>query len=422
MNKLYFLLATLLITGTSIQAEDWNEFRGGILQGVASDATYPTEWSKESNLKWSVKLPASGNGSPIVVDGRVYVTCATNEGKTRSLYCFDRKDGSELWVQSVEYVEPEETHKTNPHSAPTPACDGKHVVVWHGSAGLFCYNTSGKQLWSRDLGKFNHIWGYASSPVLYEGKVIQLCGPGDRQFLTALDLKTGETLWEYDEPGGSASGNGRYIGSWATPVITSVNDKDEILCGLPTRVASFDPTTGKLKWFVTGIASQRSDLMYTTPLVAGDFAVAMGGFKGPAMGFTLGGSGDVTEANRKWHTGEKSDQPQRIGSGAIIDGVVYMANADDQGSIQAIDMKTGEQLWVVRRTSDGPHWASLVVVNGKLHAHGQNGITRVFAANPKEFKEIAVNDLGEQMNATPAYADGDLFLRTWQGLYCVGAK
>lgn len=400
-------------------AEDWTSFRGPGNRGVSNETAAPLHWGPKQNIKWSVPLPDPGNGSPIISRGRVFLASSGDQGRSRSLICLDRRDGQQLWVQTVEYPEAEETHETNPHGAVTPATDGERIVVWHGSAGVFCYDFNGQLLWSRDLGKFHHIWGYASSPILHQGKVLLLCGPGERQFLTALRLETGETIWEQNEPGGSASAKGKYIGSWATPVIIQVDGRDQVLCGWPTRVAAYDPEQGELIWYVTGIGSERGDLMYTTPLVGDGVGVALGGFGGPAMGFKLGGSGDMTAMNRLWHDTGRPRNPQRIGSGILLGEVFYIANADNEASIECREVQTGRQRWEIKRTSDGPHWASTLLIAGRLYATGRKGVTRVFAPSPDQYEELALNDLGEQIHATPAVSDGELFIRTWERLYCV---
>ncbi len=417
---------TAWFSDTRVQSADWLGFRGADRRGKAAGTGFPTHWDKKSNIKWSVPLPGPGNGSPIVVGGRVFLVLASDQGRQRSLLCFDRLKGTKLWEQTVSFPNVEETHKTNPHGATTPVSDGKRVVVWHGSAGTHCYDLDGNPLWSRDLGTFRHIWGYASSPVIHDGKVFQFCGPGDRQLLVALDLENGEILWKREEPGGkSGLQKGRYVGSWATPLIIEVQGKTQVLFGLPTRVIGLDPDDGQLLWSCNGVSSDRADLMYTTPLEQKQFVVALGGFGGPAMGIQLGGQGDITEQGRRWHRQAPEGSPrnpQRIGSGIVVDEYVYLANADGPGSIECFEMRTGQQRWKVRRTSDGPHWASLLLVDGKLYATGQNGITRVFEPNPQEYVELAVNDLGEQINATPAPADGEFFIRTWDRLYCISAK
>ncbi|MEZ6068241.1 MAG: PQQ-binding-like beta-propeller repeat protein [Planctomycetaceae bacterium] len=413
------LLIAFSLLASVVCAGDWPMFRGPANQGVAAGEGYALNWGPDKHVRWRVELAGPGNGSPIVIGDRVLLVGATQQGRQRSLHCFNRSDGSERWSRSVEFMGTEPTHTTNPYGATTPATDGERVVVWHGSAGLFCYSVDGDLLWSADTGSFQHIWGYATSPVIHDGKVIQQCGPGSRQFVAAFDLQTGEKLWQTDEPNGSNSDQGRYVGSWATPQIVDVAGQTQILCGLPTRVVALDPADGRVIWFVRGVSSDRADLMYTTPLVQDQFAVAFGGFGGPAMGFTLGGSGDVTETNRKWLDPPQPRQPQRIGSGAIVGDFVYIANADDPGSIDCRDLQTGQSRWRVRRTGDGPHWGSIIHAEGRLYAPGQSGVTTVFAPNPEKYEELAINDLGEQTHATPAFSDGEVFIRTWKALYCI---
>jgi hypothetical protein len=195
--------------------------------GVAKEDKAPLAWGPGKNVRWKSPLPGPGNGSPIVSHGRVFLTCADSQGKQRSLYSFDRKTGKQVWVRTVEFAEVEPTHQTNPYCASTPVAMVSRVV-WHGSAGLFCYDFDGKELWSKDLGDVKHIWGFGSSPILFEGKVILNHGPGEQSFMTALDAKSGEVLWKTDEPGGANDRAGKMVGSWSTPLMIQVDGKDQI--------------------------------------------------------------------------------------------------------------------------------------------------------------------------------------------------
>lgn len=414
------VIAIFLIAATCQTVfADWPAFRGPDGNGIATGEGYPTEWSTEQNVKWRTPLPGPGNGSPIVIGQRVFVLCAEDQGQQRTTYCLDRKDGKILWQDTVEFDRVEETHKTNPFCPSTPVSDGEHVYVWHRSAGMHCYDLEGQKIWSRDLGEFHHIWGGGSSPVLFQNMVIQLCGPGERTFLIALDKKTGETIWQTpNEQGGSASEKGKYIGTWCTPVLVDVKGQTQLLCTMHSRVVAYDPSTGEELWYITGLSTDRGDLAYTSPMVKDDYAVIAGGFGGPAFGIKLGGSGDMTDANRLWFQ-DKPRNPQRIGSGVMIGDDWFMANADNQGSIECVNFKTGEQLWKVKRTEDGPHWGSLILADGLMYVTGQNGITRVFKPNRDMYEEVAENNLGEQSNSTPAFSDGEIFLRTFQAVYCI---
>lgn len=422
MLKLFVLMSVVMSTAAGHAfADDWAAFRGTRGDGISLEPDFPTEWSPEKNIRWRTPLAAPDNGSPIAVKGKVFLLSATDEGKQRSVIALDRATGQELWKQTVAYPKVEETHKTSPHGATTPVSDGERVVVWHRSAGMHCYDLDGKPLWSRDLGEFHHIWGGGSSPIIHGDRVIQLCGPGERTFVVALNKQTGEIVWQTPiEPGGSSSAQGKYIGTWSTPSIIQVDGQDQLLVPLHTRVVAYDPDTGQELWDIKGLSGERGDLVYTSAVVSDGTGVILGGFSGPALGFILGGSGDMTAKHRLWH--DTSRHPQRIGTGVIIDGYLYSANADGPGSIDCIDIKTGAQQWVERRTSEGPHWGSIVFAGGHLYVTGQNGVTRVFEPNPSKHVVIAENDLGEPSNSTPAFSDGEIFLRTFEAIYAIAEK
>lgn len=414
MARPILVLGFVTALGVHVLAADWPAFRGANGDGITAEEGFPTHWAKDQNIQWRVPLTPD-NGSPIVVKGRVILQTANEDGTQRSTVAFDRQTGEELWKQTVEFPKKEATHKTNPYCPETPASDGERVVVWHRSAGMHCYNLEGERLWSRDLGEFDHFWGGGSSPLLYENLVIQLCGPGERTFVIALDKQTGETVWQTPvEPGGGPTA---FVGSWCTPALIQVDGVDQVLVSYPTRAVSYDPLTGDELWSVDGLTSNKGKLVYTSPMIGDGLAVILGGFNGPGMGFKLGGSGDVTSSNRLWH--REQGNPQRIGSGVILDGYLYMANADGPGSIQCIDVSTGESTWTERRTSEGAHWGSVVYAGGNLYVTGQKGITRVFKPNPERHEVVAENDLGEHSNSTPAFSDGEIFLRTWNALYCI---
>jgi len=407
-----------LLTQRSSFASDWPAFGGPNGNGSTTETGFPTQWSTDKNIKWRVPLSDPDNGSPIVIGELVVLLSAANDGKQRSTLAFKRETGTLLWKQTVEYAKVEETHKTNPHCPSTPVSDGERIVVWHRSAGMHCYDLAGKAVWSRDLGEFHHIWGGGSSPIIYQDQVIQLCGPGERTFVIALDKRTGETLWQTaDEPGGSSSVQGKYIGTWVTPSIIQVDGQDQLLVPMHSRVVAYDLKTGKELWTVDGLSSDRGNLAYSSAMIGDGIAVVLGGFNGPGFAFKLGGQGDVTQTNRLWRN--TASNPQRIGTGIITGGHLYMANADGPGSIQCIDVATGQERWNERRTAEGAHWGSIILADGNLYVTGQKGVTRVFKPNPARHELVAENDLGEHSNSTPAFSRGEIFLRTWQGLYCI---
>jgi len=402
------------VFAASAMAGDWPAFRGPSGNGIAPNEHAPLRWGPGTNVVWKVALPGPGNSSPIVSRGRVFITCAEEQGRKRSLYCFERRTGSKLWERTVEYSAREPTHLSNPYCASTPVTDGSNVVVWHGSAGVFCYDSNGTKRWEKQLGPIRHDWGYASSPLVHQGKVLLHFGPGAQTFLVALALEGGAVLWKHDEPGGLDATDKRMVGSWTTPIIVRHNGREQVLCSMPTRVLSCDPATGLLNWWCEGLGTERVELVYASPLISGDICVAFSGWgNGPTFGFKLGGSGNLT-TNRLW----LEKQTQRIGSGVAVDGHAYIVNAGP-GTAQCLECATGKTCWT-ERLDGGESWGSLVLAADCFYVTSRKGVTSVFRASPDKFELLAMNDLREPSNATPAISDGQLFLRTDVHLFCVG--
>ena len=205
------------------------------------------------------------------------------------------------------------------------------------------------------------------------------------------------------------------VGSWSTPVIAGINGKTQLICSMSTRVVAYEPETGKILWTVGGLNGPNGDLAYTSLLIGDGIGVAMAGYTGPIVAFKLGGKGDVTKPNTLWSSQGK--QPQRIGSGVIVGKYIYVANADS-GTAHCFELATGKVMWQAR-VAAGAHWGSLSYVDGKLFVTNQAGTTHVFMPNPDEFELVAKNTLGEPSNSTPAFSDGQIFLRTSKGVYCI---
>ena len=415
VRRFTFLLAMTLCG--SLPAADWSAFRGNSGNGLSDATGVPTNWSANEGVAWKIDLPGRSNGSPIVSAGQVFLVSAESKGLQRRLHSIDADDGTVKWVQTVDFPKEMPTHKTNLFGGTTPAANGKRVVVWHGSAGLVCYDFGGNQIWHRELGEFRHQWGYGTSPVLHGERVILHSGPGQSVFVAAFDLNTGDTIWKVEEPvenDGQHNDADKYMGSWSTPVIISMGEKSVVVCSLATRVNAYDLANGKIIWTCDGLRGSQGDLAYTSPVIAGDICVAMGGFKGPAIGFRMTGEGNITNS-RLWRIDKGN--PQRIGSGVVVDGYVYMANAGPN-TIECIDPATGKSTWK-QRASGGDHWSSTIFADGRLYATDQNGTTTVFRPNPEKFEPVSVNRLNDPGNATPAIADGTIYLRTFSHLYCI---
>jgi len=404
-------IGVLLVSATAAAlAEDWPRFRGPEGTGISREREVPLKWAAAENVRWKAPLPGPGMSSPIVWGGRVFLTQALDrEGTQRALLCFDRHTGRLLWQRAVEHREKESTYDGEPHfCSATPATDGQRVVAFFASAGLLCTDMNGRVLWRKDLGRCEQIWGTASSPILHKDLVILNFGPGPRTFLIALDKRTGQERWRVAKPGTFGEKPSEWMGSWATPVAARIRGREELIMMWPDAVESHDPATGRTLWTCRGLGR----LSYTSPLVTPEVVVAFSGFGGPALAVRTGGSGDVTETHRLWRE-EKSTQ--RIGSGVIVDGHAYIVN--ENGTAQCIDWKSGRTLWTERAT--GRTWSSIVHAAGRLYVTDQQGETTVLAAKPV-LEVLARNPLGERTQASIAVSDGELFIRTYAHLWCIG--
>ncbi|REJ64516.1 MAG: hypothetical protein DWQ31_21550 [Planctomycetota bacterium] len=288
-------LTILLAALAAAEAADWRSWRGPENKGVTLEADLPLSWGTTENVAWRVDLPDRGNSTPIVVGDLVIVTQSVEETKRREVIAFDAENGTERWRSGIRYEESEASHRDNPFCAPSPVSDGERVYVWFGSAGFYCYDLGGRELWKRDLGKQQHMWGYAASPVLYKDLCILSFGPGVREFLIAMDKRSGDTVWKHegltdaeeaeitiegtngnagrrgreetetDEESGSLPRADAQRGAWGTPIVVRHAGRDELVVSYPRRLVSYDPASGDEIWTCRGLGP----LVYSSP-IAGD--------------------------------------------------------------------------------------------------------------------------------------------------------
>jgi outer membrane protein assembly factor BamB len=418
-----------LVCGGAALADNWPTWRGPDGQGHSAEKDLPLRWSTTENVRWKTPLPDEGNSSPVVWSNRVFLTQATDKvdwpppaaggpasAHKRLVMCFDRANGRLLWQGETIYKEKESTYPDNPFCAASPVTDGERVIACLGSAGLVCYDIDGKEQWRYDLGKLEHIWGNASSPILHGDLCICWAGPGERQFLVAVNKRTGAKVWQHDEPGGKGGPERPYAGSWSTPIVIRVGGHDELVFGAPGKLKGFDLATGKELWSCDGLYnSSKDELIYSSPVHADGVIVAMGGYGSGAIAVRTGGKGDITKTHRLWF---HPNNPQRIGSPVIVGEQVYILS--DNGQAQCLDLKTGKDLWKQERLTTST-WASMVAADGRLYVTNRAGDTFVLAAGPT-FELLAKNSLDEPVCASLAISDGELFIRTYKHLWCIGAR
>lgn len=418
-----FVLSALSVAGSVLFsatafAANWPAWRGPAGDGVTTETDLPLKWSATENVTWKTPLPGPGNSTPVIWGGKIFLTQAEDDGKKRSLVCYDRKDGHEFWKRTVSAEKPELTHGTNPQCSPSPATDGTLIVACFASAGVLCTDMDGKELWRRDLGEQRHIWGSGASPVLAGDRVFLNFGPGPAQTLYCLDKKDGHILWKHAEPGGasgetpSGGGKAEWTGSWSDPLQRRIGERDELLMTWPGRVCAHDPATGKELWTCKGL----NPLVYTSPVFTDGIVVGMGGYNGSALAVKAGGTGDVT-ASRLW-LAERTRQ--RIGSPVVYEGHLYILT--DPGIAECRKVSDGKIVWEERLKGPGPtgdNWSSLVRSGDRLYAVNQGGDAFVFRAAPK-FEVLATNPIGERVIASIAVSDGQLFIRSHKNLWCIG--
>lgn len=413
--------AVLAVLASPIAASPWPEWRGAGGNGVATETDLPLEWSATENVRWKVPLPERGNSTPVVWGDRIFITQAV--GDQRLVLCFSREDGRELWRGGASGVAPEPTHETNPYCSASPATDGERVYAWFGSAGLYCFDLDGNEVWHRDLGEHRHEWGYAASPVV-DGDLCYLnFGPGERTFLLAVDKRTGRDVWrselgeiEVTMPRNDGFGaRDGVIGSWCMPLVIDTGSRRELVMSWPQKVRAYDPATGQPLWTCRGL----NPLVYSSTVFGEGVLVAMGGYGGSTVAVRPGGEGDVTDTHRLWHIPRDSGH---LGSGVIRDGHLYVVNMG--GIAECVDLRTGENVWKERLAGGGrsSSWSSLVLAGDRLYALNQGSDTFVLRASPT-FEQLALNRLDDGMtNASPAVSDGQIFIRTHAHLWCIGKE
>jgi outer membrane protein assembly factor BamB len=388
----------------------WPQWRGPGASGVASSGSPAARFHASGGYRWKIEVPGEGNCSPIVWGDCVLLTTALAETDppTLAVLCFDRRDGRLVWQKEAGQAQGR-THNKNGYASATLATDGERIVAFFGSTGLFCYDLSGKPLWHADLGDLDHQWGTASSPVIYKDLVIQVCDAGHDSSIAAFDKRTGKRAWRTQRPSS---------GCWTTPVPVEADEGGKKRTELIVNgtdgadadgrlVLAYDPSSGRELWRVRGT----TQLVTPTTIVGSGLVYSTSGRNGPIMAIRPGGSGDVTDSHVVWKLSR--------GGPYIPTGIMYRDRLFilfDNGQLTCYRPDDGEVIWTKRVRGDFS--ASLVAADGRIYASSEQGVVYVFAA-ADEFELLAENNLIERIQATPAIAGGELFIRTAGHLYCI---
>ena len=393
------LQLSLSIFALSTFAADWPKFRGPGAQGHAVAANLPARFGPAKNLKWKVAVPGAGWSSPVVMKGRIYLTTAINRGAGFSLntLCLDAATGRLVWNRPlISVAKPSRTHRKNSQASPTPIVDGDHIYVHFGHMGTACLDLQGKIIWKNETIKYSSVHGNGGTPVLVNGKLIFSCDGSRNPFVMALDAKLGNEVWRVNR-----SGNAKRKFSFSTPLVLRTAAHTQVLLPGSDMIGAYDPDTGREIWKATFSGYS----VIPRPVVGHGMVYFSSGFdRATVIALKLGGKGDVTESHAGWSLAKGAPHTPSM---LLVGDELYMVS--DGGIASCVEAKTGEVIWTER--IGGGHSASPIYAAGKLYFSNEAGVVTVLAVG-KKFTVLAKNDLGERTLASPAVADGALFIRT----------
>lgn len=445
MKRAFCLLAALfLIACLTVPAADWPQFRGESASGVGAGSNPPVQWDgiKGINIQWKIEVPGLAISSPIVWGDRIYLTTAISSDKTQKILtglygntdsakdlsphtwkvlAYDKQTGKLLWEQTAHQGVPKiKRHPKSSQASASPITNGKVVVAYFGSEGLYAYSSDGKLLWSKDLGIQNagwffdpdSEWGVGSSPVIYKNTVIVQCDRQKDSFIAAYDLKDGKEVWR------TARGE---IPSWSTPTIVQSQARVEVVTNASRAIRGYDPATGKELWTF----GPNSEIVCPTPVSGHGLIFVTSGYAPlqPIYAIKIGSSGDLTLKDGK----DSSDAiawSKKIGgvylpSPILYGDLLYLVN--NMGILAAYDAKTGNRVYQQRIESGGSFTASPVAAGGNLYFATEDGDIYVVKAG-QQYELISKNPMGEAMLATPAWADDMLIVRGERHLFAIAEK
>ncbi len=432
------------------ELENWAQWRGPLGSGGSATANPPANWSETTNIRWKVKLPGIGTSTPVVWNNFVFVQSAVPVGAKPTvapapqpappppgggfggrrgrgggfgggsmqptepyaftLACLDRKTGKTIWQKIVKQEIPHEGHHPDhgfsSHSAVT---NGKLVFAYFGSRGLHCFDMKGNLKWSKDLGRMQtrNSFGEGSSPALHGNTVVVNWDHQGDDFIVAFNATTGKELWRQRRDEDT---------SWSTPLIVTHGGVTQAITAATNRIRSYDLASGKQIWECAGMTANT----IPTPVSGNGMIYATSGFRGNALlAIRLGRQGDLTGTDAiAWSHNRNTPY---VPSPLLYDGRLYFIG-NNNGIVSCFDAKTGKPLISAERLDalQGVY-ASPVGAGGKVYLVGRNGATVVLKTSDK-LEVVATNTLNDRIDASPAVAGKDLFLRGHQHLYCIAAK
>ncbi len=397
MTRLVLSLAVLALP-TLATAADWTGFRGTGSAAVATDGDYPGKWTLKDNLRWKVDLPGRGLSNPIVAGGKVIVTaCSGFKQRRLHVLCFDEKTGVKLWERQFTATGNTQCHPTSNMAAPSPVSDGKAVYALFATGDLAALALDGQLLWYRslvsDYPDITNQVGMAASPALYRNVLLLPLENAGESFAAGLDTATGKNLWKVPRV--------RTI-NWVSPIVREKNGVASAIFYTGKEITAYDPLTGKVQWTME---RGGSDITSAT--------------QGEGLLFVPGGEFRALRPRDDGGTPDVVWSSTRLGGAAGASPIYHAGRvyAMTSAGLRCVDAKDGSEKWFQRVT--GRFWASPVLAGDKVYTASEAGKVAVIRIGDKP-DLLAEVDLGQKLLATPALANGALFLRTDEALYCVG--
>jgi len=383
----------------SLISFDWPQFRGPTGQGVSDERNLPLTWSETTNVRWKVAIPGRGWSSPVIQGDRIWLTTATEEGRSLRAIAVDVNTGAiQHDVEIFRLKSPKLMNAKNSFASPTPVVEGDRVYLHFGAYGTACITQSGEIVWKTKLEYDNGQHGPGGSPVLYDDLLIVSCDGLDQQFVVALDKATGKVRWKKQREGYQA---------YTTPLIVKLPSGDQVISPGAFQAIAYEPRTGKEIWRVK-YAEGFSNV--PRPVYGNDLVFICTGFQEPSLlAVRLDGRGDVTKSKIAW----KLDRGiPRTPSPLLVGNELYIVS--DNGIATCVDAKTGDELW--RARLGGNYSASPIYADGRIYFLSEEGETIVIAPG-RELKHLATNQLEGPTLASMAVSHSSLFIRTATHLY-----
>jgi outer membrane protein assembly factor BamB len=413
---------------------NWPQWRGPLGTGVGPAADPPISWSETSNVRWKVKIPGRGTGTPVIWGGRIFLQTAVPAGEKPAeappparpagagglavaptevqrftLLCLDQQTGKTLWQQVAREELPHEGHHPDHgFASQSPVTDGTHVFAHFGSHGLYCYDLQGRLQWAKDLGRMKTKMGFGegSSPALYRDTLVVNWDHEGEDFIVGLDKATGSERWRQRRDEDT---------SWATPLVVEHDGRAQVVTAATRKIRSYDLKTGEPLWECSGMTANT----IPTPVAGHGMVYATSGFRGNALlAIRLGRAGDLTGSDAiAWSYNRSTPYvPSPLLSGRRL----YFL-ASNSAIVSCFDALTGQPLINAERL-DGVTgvYASPVGAAGRVYLVGRNGVTAVLK-DADQLEALATNRLEERFDASPALSGSSLLLRGHENLYCLEA-